>query len=96
MATVKVMYWKDIPYAVRAEGDGGRASKQLPKQFEAAVDAAAMAEGLTEMDEYQAAFRWSDEEERPGTAEEAAQAMYDEIVHTYTPVWLARLARREA
>ena len=48
MATVKIMYWQDIPYAVRAFDENGRSSKQLPRVFEAAVDEAAMVAGMTE------------------------------------------------
>ncbi len=96
MATVQIYYWKDIPYGVRAKDDQGRVTKQLPKAFEASVDAAAMADGQTEADQYQAGFRWGEAQERPGAAEEAAQAVVDEIVAAYPPSRLAKLARREA
>ncbi len=43
MAKVQIMYWKDIPYAVRATDDASRVSRQLPHEFEAVVDAAAVA-----------------------------------------------------
>ena len=95
MATVQIYHWKDIPYGVRARDENGRVTKQLPRGFEATVDAAAMAEGQTEADQYQAGFRWGEAEERPGTAEEAAQAVVDEIVAAYPPARLAKLARRE-
>ncbi len=95
MATVRVMYWKDIPYAVRAQDAGGRANKQLPRSFEAAVDAAAMADGATAPKDYQAGFRWGPSEEREGTTVEVAQAVYDELLAAYPPARLAKLVRRE-
>ena len=95
MAQVQIYYWKDIPYGVRARDEKGRVTKQLPRAFEATVDAAAMAEGQTEARDYQSGFRWGDPEERPGSAEETAQALVDEIVDAYPPARLAKLARRE-
>src|SRR5688572_5614247 len=45
MAQVRIMYWKEIPYGVRASDASGRVSRQLPEAFQEAVDAAAMADG---------------------------------------------------
>ncbi len=95
MTTVQIYYWKDIPYGVRARDEKGRVTKQLPIAFSATVDAAAMAEGQTETKQYQAGFVWGPSEERPGTAEEVAQAVVDEIVAAYSRQRLAKLARRE-
>ena len=94
MAKVQIMYWKDVPYAVRASDDKGRISKQLPREFEAVVDAAAMAEGATEQSAYQAGFRWGDPEERPGAAAEVAEAVVAEIIAAYPSPRLAKLAKR--
>ena len=95
MAQVQIYYWKNIPYGVRARDEKGRVTKQLPRVFEAAVDAAAMADGQTESEQYQAGFVWGGREDRPGSAEEAAQAVVDEIVAAYPAPRLAKLARRE-
>lgn len=95
MAKLQIYYWKDIPYGVRARDENSRVTKQLPRAFEAAVDAAAMAEGQTESEQYQAGFLWGDLQERPGSAEEVAQAVVEEIVDAYPPARLAKLARRE-
>ena len=95
MTQVQVYYWKDIPYGVRARDGNGRVSKQLPRAFEATVDAAAMAEGQTSASDYQAGFVWGEAQERDGTAEEVAAARVAEIVAAYPPQRLAKLARRE-
>ena len=92
MATVKILYWKEIPYAVRAFDDDGRSSQQLPGVFEASVDKAAMVAGMTEQSDYQAGFRWGEVEERPGTAATVAKAVYDELIAAYPPSRLVRLA----
>ena len=54
-----------------------------------------MAEGATSSEQYQAGFIWGASEERPGSADEAAQAVVEEIIAAYPPARLAQLARRE-
>ncbi len=95
MAEVQVYYWKDIPYGVRAKDERSRVTKQLPRAFEAAVDAAAMVDGQTEARQYQAGFRWGVAETRDGSADQVAGAVVEELVAAYPPARLARLARRE-
>ena len=92
MATIKIMYWKAIPYALRAFDDERRCSKQLPEPFEAAVDRAAMSAGMTNQDDYQSGFHWGHVEERPGTAEAVASEVYDELVAEYPPNRLASMS----
>jgi len=95
MAQVRVMFWKDIPYGVRASDEsGGRASRQLPPEFQEAVDTAAMSEGATSAEDYQAGFTWGTPEERPGSAAEAADAVVAEIVAAYPKERLSGLAER--
>ncbi len=94
MAQVRIMYWKEIPCGVRASDAGGRVSRQLPAGFQEAVDAAAMADGDTAQEAYQAGFTWGPAEERPGSAAEAADAAVAEIVAAYPDERLRRLARR--
>lgn len=94
MTQVRIMYWKKIPYGVRAADTGGRVSRQLPPEFQEAVDAAAMADGETSQDTYQAGFTWGPAEERPGSAAEAADAVVAEILAAYPKERLSKLARR--
>jgi len=96
MTQVRIMYWKDIPYGVRAADEAGRVSRQLPPEFQEAVDAAAMAEGATSQEDYQAGFSWGSPEERTGPAAAVADAVVAEIVADYPRGRLDRLARREA
>ena len=96
MTQVRIMYWKDIPYGVRASDEAGRVSRQLPPEFQEAVDAAAMAEGSTSQEDYQAGFSWGSPEERTGPAAAVADAVVAEIVAAYPRGRLDRLARREA
>ena len=98
MATYQIMYWHDIPIQVRARGEGGRASAPLPDRFQEAIDAAAMATKLVGSDEYSAALRWGEMQERGGTAREVADAVAAEIAAQHPTIdWRATVARiREA
>ncbi len=93
------MYWHDIPIRVRARGEGpGELSAPLPERFQEAIDAAAMATGLIGSDEYSAALRRGDTQERDGTAREVADAAAAEIAAQHPTIdWRATVARiREA
>lgn len=95
MAEYRILYWKDIPYGVRATDGDRRATRQLPSVFEAAVDAAAMVEGATEEEAYRAGFRWGPVQQRDGDPESVADAVVEELRQAYPREHLARLARRE-
>ena len=88
------MFWKEIPYAVRAVGPDGQVSRQLPTAFQEAIDSAAMSDGDTAAESYSSAFRWGPEESRPGSAAAVADSVVSEIVAAYPEDKLRTLARR--
>jgi hypothetical protein len=95
MPTVKIMYWKDIPCSVRVEeGRRNRVIRKLPDIYMQVVDAVAMKEGTVGSDEYQAAFRWGEPEERPGELEVIAEAVVEEILVQYPKSWLIERGKR--
>lgn len=80
MARYQIMYWNDIPAQVKAEDDAGNAAKaMLPGRFSEAIDAAAMAEGSTDSVEYLEGWAWSDEDDRPGSAQDVVDALVKEL-----------------
>lgn len=90
MATYKILYWHDIPSQVRAEDQEGRAGKQLPERFQLAIDDAAMAAKVIDSDGYADGFRWGREQERPGSAEEVAGQVVQELTDQYPEIdWKA-------
>jgi len=95
MARVRIMYWKEIPYGVRAQDDSGQVTRPMPPEFQEAVDNAAMLSGETSAEDYQAQFRWGPAEERPGTATEAADAAVAALVAAYPAARLEGLTRGE-
>ena len=79
MAKYQVMFWKHIPAHVKAWDERGEVKRLLPDRFQAAIDAYAMKDGSTGMDAYLEGWRWSDMQERPGSAEEVASAVVTEL-----------------
>lgn len=79
MAKYQVMFWKHIPAQIKAWDDNGEVKRLLPDRFQAAIDAYAMKDGSTEMDAYLEAWRWGDIKERPGSAQEIADALVNEF-----------------
>jgi hypothetical protein len=79
MATFQILYWHDIPMQVKATVGRQRASAPLPARFQEAVDAAAMAAGMTGSDAYMEQFRWGEPQERAGSPEEVAAAVVAEL-----------------
>ena len=74
MATVRVMYWKEIPVQVEATDGGERISMPLDGRFQEAADAVAMIDGSAGSDEYLEGWAWSPEYPVDGPPEMAAQA----------------------
>ncbi len=93
MARYQIMYWKDIPSQVKADGEGGTHRAMLPDRFQQAIDMAAMAEGSTDTDAYLDGWTWGPRQERPGTAREVALAVAAELEAEYSEARLQKLTR---
>jgi hypothetical protein len=52
MARYRIFYWKHIPSSIHVEGGGRTIKKQLSQRIQNAIDAYAMAAGLTSTEEY--------------------------------------------
>ena len=79
MALYQILYWQDIPSQVKAWDDFDEAKVELAPRFIARIDRAAQAQGLTGTDDYLSQWRWSEEQEREGTAEDVAKVVKDEL-----------------
>lgn len=79
MATYKILYWQEIPSQVRAEDDEDEVNVPLSMRFTKRIDDVAMERGLTAADDYLAQWRWSDEHQRDGSAQEVADAVKAEL-----------------
>ena len=79
MARYQVLYWRDIPAQVRVETDHDEVSLQLDPRAQQRIDAVAVELGLQGTDEYLEHWKWSDPEERPGSAQEVADDLKREL-----------------
>ena len=79
MALYQVLCWQEIPSQIKAWDDADEVKLDLGVKFTEKIDAAAQARGLTSTDDYLAQWKWSDEEERDGSAQEVAEALKKEF-----------------
>lgn len=79
MATYRVMYWQEIHSQIKVEDGLDEVNLSLGAEFEKLIDKKATERGLTGTDEYLDQWRWGDEEERAGTAQEVAEAVAEEL-----------------
>ena len=79
MASLSVIYWRDIPAQVVAESGRGRdrvqSKQEMPKRFALAIDEAAMRGGSSSTDDYLAEWRKSDPEPISDDMEQMEQAV---------------------
>jgi Virulence factor len=79
VAKYQVLYWKDIPSVVEASDGSGTAKVQLSDRFQVLIDAVAMRLGLAGTDAYLDQWEHGDEEERPGSPGDVANAVAQEL-----------------
>jgi hypothetical protein len=80
VARFQVLYWQDVPSVIKAfADDGATVKRELPQWFQQEIDRLAMEQGLVGSDAYLEQWRWGDEEERPGTADEVLDAVEREL-----------------
>ena len=79
MATYKILYWQEIPSQIKTEDDSDDVTLPLDGKFMELIDSMAAKRGLTSADDYLAQWKWSEEEEREGSAREVAEAVKAEL-----------------
>jgi hypothetical protein len=79
VASYKVLYWQEIPSQIKAEDAQDDVTVMLDDRFMQRIDQLAAARGLSGADDYLAEWHWSEEIDRPGSAEEVAAAVKAEL-----------------
>ncbi len=79
MATYKILSWQEIPTQIKVEDDLDDVTVMLSDRFMQQVDILAAKRGLQDADSYLAQWKWSEEEEREGSASEVAEALKAEL-----------------
>lgn len=75
----QVLYWRDLPSALKVWDDFGEVKLDLPGRFAERIDAEAQKLGLTSADDYAAQLKWGDEQERPGIPDAVVQTLVKEL-----------------
>jgi hypothetical protein len=79
VAFYQILSWQNIPSQIKAWDDFDEIKIELPARFTARIDQAAQSQALTGTDDYLSQWKWSEEQERDGTAEEVANALKKEL-----------------
>ncbi|MCH8223375.1 MAG: virulence factor [Chloroflexi bacterium] len=91
MASVRVMYWKEIPAQVQAEDENGKASAPLAGRFQEGIDAIAMFDGSAGTDDYLMAWELRDYSEVDGAAADAANMVAERFNSGFPLDFVARI-----
>ena len=90
MTRYRIMYWKHIPQSITVEGDGRTIKKELSQKIQNAIDAYAMAAGLTSTTDYAKEYRRGAWIERDGSPEEVAEALLSELESEFAKIEIPR------
>lgn len=93
MATLTIVYWRDIPAQVIAKAGRKTAKIQLSERFEKAIDRAAMRSGARDTDAYLEEWRRGDPEPCDDDLEAAARTAADQLEAAFDPESLDVLVR---
>ena len=79
MALYQILTWQEIPSQIKAWDDFDEVKIELPQRFAVRIDQSAQSQGLTGTDDFLAQWKWTDEQERDGSAQEVADAIKAEL-----------------
>jgi len=79
VATYTILYWQEVPSQIKAEDEVDEVTLPLDPRFMERIDQLASQRGLQGTDDYLAQWRWSEPQEREGSAEEVAEAVKREL-----------------
>jgi hypothetical protein len=91
MATLTIVYWRDIPAQVIVKRGRVTAKRQLAERFEKAIDRAAMRAGKKDTDSYLAEWRRGDPVDCGDDLEAEASAHAARLEAEFTDERLARM-----
>ena len=79
MTSYKILYWQEVPSQIKADDGIDEVSLPMPVHFIERIDHLAAQRGLQQSDDYLAQWRWSEEEEREGSARQVAEQILAEL-----------------
>ena len=90
MTKYRIFYWKHIPSSIVVQGDGKTIKKQLSQRIQNAIDAYAMAMGMTGTDDYAAQYKRGEWIERDGDPEQVADVLLAELETKFAKIEIPR------
>lgn len=75
----QVLYWQEWPSQIKVWDGFDEIKTELPQRFAVKIDALAQARGITAGDDFIAQWKWSEEQERAGSASEVAEVLKKEL-----------------
>ena len=79
LTTYRILFWQEIPSQIKAEDNLDDVTLPLDPRFMERIDQLASQRGLQGTDDYLAQWRWSEPQEREGTADEVARDVKREL-----------------
>ena len=79
MTTYRILYWQEVPSQIKAEDEVDEVTLPMPPKFMERIDQLACQRSLQQSDDYLAQWRWSEDQEREGTAPEVADAVRSQL-----------------
>jgi hypothetical protein len=92
VARYHVIHWKEIPSLVEAFSGDQIVRVPLSQRFQDLIDALAMRDGASETEQYLEGWGQSSELERPGSPEEVAKHVADELEAEFQDLVVRRFA----
>ncbi len=92
MASLTILYWRDIPSQVIVKAGRKAAKRELSERFIRAIDAAAMRSGASDTDAYLADWRRADPVDCGDDLDAEAEVAADRLEAEYDQATLAKLA----
>jgi len=96
MARYQILSWKTIPSLVEASEGDRTVRAPLSQRFQDLIDAVAMREGASAADAYLEGWGKGPIAERPGSAEEVAQAVAAELEAAFQEILKENLPAGDA
>ena len=90
MSRYRIIYWKHISQSITVEGEGRTIKKELSQKIQNAIDAYAIAAGLTSTTDYAREYKRGDWIEREGSPEEVAEALLSELETEFAKIEIPR------
>ena len=83
MATYRIVAWRGVPTSVEVSDSSETVTRALSERFQMLIDSAAMQLGIDDSDAYIEQWARGEAQERPGSAQEVADAVVADLENRF-------------